>query len=53
MKKVLKIMKKEISLTEDIPVVVVTYIDVISYVKSTTFTKMYGLIGYRNKCIEN
>ena len=47
MKKVLKTMKKEISLTEDI------YIDVISYVKSTTFTKMYGLIGYRNKCIEN
>ena len=29
----LKIMEKEIALTEDIPIIVVTYIDVISYVK--------------------
>ena len=27
-----KILEKEISLTEDIPIIVVTYIDVISYV---------------------
>ena len=37
---VLKIMENNISLTEDIPIIIVTYADIISYVK--------GYHGYKN-----
>ena len=48
----LKIMEKEISLTKDIPIVFVTYIDVDIVSKDTMFTKMCGHNAYRNKCTE-
>ena len=47
----LEVIKSEISLTEDTPIIVVTYVDVISYVKDATFTNMCGPHAYRNKCM--
>ena len=47
----LEVIKIEISLTEDTPIIVVTYVDVISYVKDATFTNMCGPHAYRNKCM--
>ena len=47
----LEVIKIEISLTEDTPIIVVTYVDVISYVKDATFTNMCEPHADRNKCM--
>ena len=49
MKMVLKIMENNISLTEDIPIIIVTYLTLFLMLKDTTVTKMYGHHAYKNK----
>ena len=46
----LKIMEKEISLFQDIPIIIVTYIDVISYVKGYSHLqeKVHGEVEPNN-----
>ena len=47
----LRIVEKEISLTEYIPIIVVTYIDVISCIKGYHFTNACGHHASRNNCM--